>query len=314
MAEIEIPSVTLCELTRDPGAYFEKTVRLTATINLATEGVYFTDERCPLGHDDQVGVNFGIADQPSIDRIRREFESKAKVTVVGKLRNIRQRAFAWYGTRFDVSAIESIGPIPGIPTVSLCDLARSRAVYFNKTVRVTAVWEKADEGNYLSDQQCPLSHDDQIGVNVHESGDPAQIKANQEILSRLAAQGNHYVMTLVGTLRDEAAHHFYWYRSRFDVKKIESSRPAREVPYEGTLEEGWIYRAEATYQPANDELILKTPLRLPYHHAGRIEWTNLSPINRSSVAVVFRVDSKAVAAAGPGRWNTTYHCSAIKID
>jgi hypothetical protein len=93
----------------------------------------------------------------------------------------------------------------------------------------------------------------------------------------------------------------------------------------GELKEGWIYRAQGTYK-TQDGLSIEPRLQVPFHHAGRIEWTNLNKIDRLSPIhssarpavyrplVVFRVISKEVAAAGPGRWNTIYTAEILRLE
>jgi hypothetical protein len=213
-----------------------------------------------------------------------------------------------------------------IPTVTLCGLARTPRDYFDKTVRLTAVFEQWTEGQYLTDERCPLAHDDQIGVGYADTADEKQRQAIQQTTSKI--NSNEYagkaVVTIVGTLHNISARHFYWYGTRFDIMSFESVRPA-VVRFEGELHEGWVYRAQGTYHP-NAGLTIEPRLRVPFHHAGRIDWTNpgdvdrLSPVhpsNRPAVykpVVVFRVVSKQVVAAGSGRWNTTYTCELLRLE
>jgi hypothetical protein len=213
-----------------------------------------------------------------------------------------------------------------IPTVTLCDLARAPREYFGKTVRLTVVFEQWTEGQYLTDERCPLNHDDQIGVGYAETEDARQRDALQQTTARIgsAEYAGKAVVTIVGTLRDISARHFYWYGTRFDIMAFESVRPA-VVRFEGDLQEGWVYRAQGVYRP-NGELTIEPRLRVPFHHAGRIEWTNahdidrLSPVHPSNrpalyrPVVVFRVVSKQVVAAGRERWNTTYTCEVLRVE
>ena len=200
-----------------------------------------------------------------------------------------------------------------VPSVTLCDLARAPKLHFDKTVRLTAVFEQWTEGQYFTDERCPLSHDDQIGAgfSVPESEHGARDRFIEQLHS--PEYESRAIVTVVGVLRNEQARHFYWYGSRFDVTHIESFRPAVEI-FKGDLEQGRDYRAAGTYH-AGADLILTAPLRLPYHHAGRIEWIGLPEVHvRWKGTVTFRVVAKAVSAAGPGRWNTLFTCKILRLD
>jgi len=193
-----------------------------------------------------------------------------------------------------------------IPTVTLCDLARNPADYFEKQVRLTAVFEQWTEGQYLTDERCPFGHDDQIGAGWAEG-----------VNTHLVAQMNSpeyegkALVSIVGTLRNTSARHFYWYGTRFDIAAVESIRPL-VTPYTGDLQEGWTFRAQGTY--TRGELTVEPRLNVPFHHAGRIEWANLGEMKKAKPVVVFRVISKEVTAAGPGRWNTIYHCEVVRVE
>lgn len=117
--ENEVPTVTFCELVKHPTRYFDKPVRLTATIEIATEASYLRDDACALKQDDQIGVGYKSADEQAQrilnTEIRKlstiEFGGRARVTVIGMLRNSSRRDFASYRYRFDVSRLENISPV-----------------------------------------------------------------------------------------------------------------------------------------------------------------------------------------------------------
>ena len=59
-----------------------------------------------------------------------------------------------------------------IPTVPFCDMVKTPAKYFDKTVRITAeISLTGDSGQYLNDAACPLHRDDAIGVGVPSDKD-----------------------------------------------------------------------------------------------------------------------------------------------
>ena len=115
----EVPVIAFCELVKNPKLYFDKSIRVTANLELATEGSYLRDENCVVSRDDQIGVRYTSDNDERRELINREirkirsieYGSRAKVTVVGTLRNQASRSFAWYGFRFDVSRIETVSPV-----------------------------------------------------------------------------------------------------------------------------------------------------------------------------------------------------------
>lgn len=117
--ENEVPTVGFCEMVKHPRRYFDKPIRVTATLQLGIEASYLGDDACPLRQDDQIGVRYKSPDEQSQNllnsEIRRiqsiEYSGRARVTVVGILRNSSLHGFAWYRYRFDVSRVENISPM-----------------------------------------------------------------------------------------------------------------------------------------------------------------------------------------------------------
>ncbi len=116
----EIPTVAFCEMVKTPTTYFDKTIRVTAFYTQAAEGRYLNDdENCPLSPDDQIGAEFSESETSDIikfDEITRQissaaFDQRAKVTIIGKLRDISVRGFSRYRYRFDIISFESVSPI-----------------------------------------------------------------------------------------------------------------------------------------------------------------------------------------------------------
>ena len=105
-----------------------------------------------------------------------------------------------------------------------------------------------------------------------------------------------------------------------EISKFRAKNPPTEkiepqiVDYEGTLEEGKIYRA-IVYSNKQQTLSLAVPLKIPLHHADRIEWVNQAKFfflaeNR----IVFRVKLKDTKQMTPNRWNTTYSCEILNLE
>lgn len=94
------------------------------------------------------------------------------------------------------------------------------------------------------------------------------------------------------------------------------------IDFTGTLEEGSTYRAQVIRERARDwQTVMR--LKLPRHHAGRVEWLNLKefpqlnkPQSCSLIKqFVFKVAKKEIVkVAGQYRWNTTYYCQIIAVE
>jgi hypothetical protein len=106
------------------------------------------------------------------------------------------------------------------------------------------------------------------------------------------------------------------------LKAISNSSASSPVEFEGTLEKGSTYRALVVCD-TDDEWRAVVPLRVPFHHAARIEWTNLPEFPQLNKAkrdgcrrrIIFKVIAReTVKVAGRYRWNTTYQCRIIAVE
>jgi hypothetical protein len=97
--------------------------------------------------------------------------------------------------------------------------------------------------------------------------------------------------------------------------------PSSPIVFEGWLKEGNTYRALVAYD-LDQEWRTVVPLRLPFHHAARIEWLNLKDfprLNKPESGVyqkqfVFEVvEQKTGKVEGQDRWNTIYYCRIIVV-
>jgi hypothetical protein len=106
-------------MVKHPQLYFDKTVRLVARYQMATEGQYLNDDKCPLNHDHQIGAGHEVPGGKRPDTFNTEIQKvgsneyggRAIVTVVGRLRNASRRDFVWYQYRFDIATVENISPV-----------------------------------------------------------------------------------------------------------------------------------------------------------------------------------------------------------
>jgi hypothetical protein len=111
-----IPTVGFCEMVRQPRLYFDKTIRLMATYQMGYEGQYLLDDACPLRQDDQIGagstLDNGKVREALNNELRKistpEFGGRARLTLIGILRNQSRRDFVSYKYRFDIIGLEEM--------------------------------------------------------------------------------------------------------------------------------------------------------------------------------------------------------------
>jgi len=208
-----------------------------------------------------------------------------------------------------------------VPTVAFCEMVEHPELYFDKAVRLRARLELAEEAQYLSDDKCLLSHDEQIGVRYLSSSEQESNLHNKELTKiRSIEYGSRADVTVVGTLRNSSMRAFAWYHYRFDIIRFEEISHVI-VPYEGALQAGMTYRA-AVRREKYSGLSLVTPLRIPEYYAVRIEWVNLTafPIlkrphgSKHELEIVFSVVSDQSKQMTERRWNRTIRCKVIRVE
>lgn len=111
----EIPTVSYCEMLKDPQAYFGKPVRTRAVWERATEGIFLRDRAC----EEQAMVGFSQAPREQwCERAaanfktiydEKKFEGRAEIIVVGTLENRRSKnPFFNYRYLFVATCIEKV--------------------------------------------------------------------------------------------------------------------------------------------------------------------------------------------------------------
>ena len=204
-------------------------------------------------------------------------------------------------------------------TVAFCDMVNQPQFYFDKTVRLTAIFEQATEGQYLSDNACPLSHDEQIGVGYADTF-ASQGDAGHAQLRRIQTEefGGRARVRVVGILRNASLRAFSWYHYRFDIIRFEEIEPV-VVAFAGDLQAGLTYRAAV--KKSRNGLGLASPLRFPEYQAIRLEWSNLNrfPSLRrlrqdDERMIVFSVISDKLHEMTDRRWNRTVVCKVIRVE
>lgn len=202
-----------------------------------------------------------------------------------------------------------------ILTITFCEMVKNPKKYFDKMIRLTAIFKQATESQYLSDDNCPLSHDNQIGIGYNNS-DKSQLNQNNAFIRKIQSIefGGKATVTIAGILRNASRRDFAWYQYRFDINLFENVSPSIEE-YKGNLESGITYRAKVR-PDKNFGIGFVIPYRLPFHHALQIEWTNLkdfSALNKfETKEIVFTVLSKEIKQISENRWNTVIRCKIIR--
>lgn len=101
------------------------------------------------------------------------------------------------------------------------------------------------------------------------------------------------------------------------------ARPVQApVDFAGLIEKGKNYRAMIAYDK-EEGWRTAVKLRLPYHHAARIEWVNLKDFPvldkpqdgaRRQRVIFDLVSREVVKVLGQERWNTTYRCRIVAVE
>lgn len=211
-----------------------------------------------------------------------------------------------------------------IPTVDFCEMIKHPESYFDKTIRITGVYEMGDEGSNLNNVHCVRSHDDSIGVGFIRI-DEQQIKTvNRKVNMIMTGKaGVQPRVTVIGMLRNSSRRAFAWYRYRFEIIRFDDIRDdisERSVSYDGTLQVGLTYRAIVKHD-SNFGLTFPSPLRIPIHQAINLEWTNLNsyPVlellqKRDQKQVIFRVNKDEALQMEPHRWNRTLQLEILLVE
>lgn len=344
-SEKQIPTITFCEMVEHPQLYFEKTIRITATFEIRTEGSTLNDPLCPRSHDDQIGVSAVKIDETQIRAFNRDFTKiragksglHPRVTAVGILRNVSRRSFDWYRYRFDIIRFESIhednsttvngvdsslqtgdSSSQEIPTVDFCSIIRNPRKYFDKTVRIEATWSSGDEFAYLSQDRCAPKFRYEIAVGWVEKPLSEEMTMNvRKIQSH--EYGGRAIIRAVGILRNPDKYYGY-FRYRFEILRIEDVSHI-VVPYDGDVDAGKTYRARVRGDKYFG-LALVPPLRLLFHYSYFINWINLSdfPVlqklgdGEGEQQIVFSVISDERRQMTATRWNRSLELKIIRLE
>jgi hypothetical protein len=216
------------------------------------------------------------------------------------------------------------GIVREIPTISFCVLMADREYLAGRQVIIDADIELGDGGAaYLHEPECdrPEMGKARTGERIGIGFDP-KITGGRDILTEglrkidLAVYGRRARVRVRGILRDERARALDSYDYRFFIERFVSAD--KIVPwFEGELREGWTYIAG--FQHVKEKgLQLGVPLKMPLHHAVRVEWTNEDkfPLLRKSGVrfMTFRVVSKETRQVEKYMWREVYVCEIIEVN
>jgi len=106
------------------------------------------------------------------------------------------------------------------------------------------------------------------------------------------------------------------------IKSKSTSDQSNVKEFDGSLEQGNTYRTLiACDQTEGWHTAVR--LKVPYHHAARIEWLNLAEFQQRNTVkktecalrIVFEVVTKQIVkVSGQNRWNTTYECRILAVE
>jgi hypothetical protein len=217
---------------------------------------------------------------------------------------------------------QGMGIVRPIPNVSFCDLIRYRDYYVGKPASINANLELHGPIQFLNDPNCdtPASGTartkERIGVEYPpKKGEAPGVWAARTAQLSTSRFGGRARVLITGILRHDPDRARDSYAFWFEISDFKTVEPI-VLPYQGRLETGWTY-SDAIDQIEGKELALSSRLKMPLHHAARIEWTNLESFPALKTGgrkyLTFRVVTKVIQPMGSGRWNDEYVCELIEV-
>lgn len=215
------------------------------------------------------------------------------------------------------------GIVRELPMLSYCGLLQDREYMAGRRVIIDADLELGvNRGTYLHEPECDRPEmgkartNERIGI-----GFDAKMTGGRDIMSEALRKvdteiyGPRARVRIQGILRLVTPKTKHSFDYEFIIERFISAD--KIVPwFEGRLEEGWAYGHTFNHVKVKG-LQLGLPLKLPYHHAARVQWTNEDkfPLLRKSGVrwMTFRVVSKETRQVDRNRWNDTYVCEIIEV-
>ncbi|MEO6391103.1 MAG: hypothetical protein ABIP75_04570 [Pyrinomonadaceae bacterium] len=225
-------------------------------------------------------------------------------------------------SRMEVIRDKAAGTVRAIPFITFCQLIKGHELLFDMPVSLAADMELGGTNEFLNEPECDEAIQgvwrttERIGVGYlgpDDNSSPA-LKAQTEQIHTPRFSGRARV-SITGFLRNESKRTSDGYKYRFDITAFNSIDPI-VLPYRGELEPGWSY-SDSFDQASENRFDLSSRLKAPFHHAARIEWTNLDQFPKLKISgrkyIVFRVVSKQTQPRGTNRWNDEYQCEILLV-
>lgn len=214
-----------------------------------------------------------------------------------------------------------LGIVREPPTISFCELMRNREYYAGFVIAMNAVLEYSETQQFIHDPECAepgigraLFTTEKIGVGFDFKRGKSKELEKQAIGVRDERFGGRARVYIYGVLRDGRERAADTHEFRFDISEFKTIDPI-VLPYKGRIDPGWMY--VDSFDAKGDELKLSSPLKMPMHHAARIEWLNADKYPKLRATghtfITFRVISKEIKNIGNRRWNDTYTCEILDI-
>ncbi len=230
-------------------------------------------------------------------------------------------SFCLMMARVDELRNRGLGIVREPPTISFCELIRNHEYYNGSVVAINAVLEYSDKQQFIHDPECAelgigaaLFTTEKVAVGFDFKKGKSKKLEKQAISVRDARFGGRARVDIYGFLREESENGADKYKFRFDITEFKTIDPI-VLPYNGRLEPGWMY--VDSFDAKGDELKLSSPLKMPFHHAFRIEWLNSDKYPKLRAAghtfITFRVLSRNIRNMGNGRWDETYTCEILDL-
>jgi hypothetical protein len=225
-------------------------------------------------------------------------------------------------SRMEVIRDKAAGTVRTIPFITFCQLIKSHELFFDMPVSFAADLELGDTAEFLHEPECDAAAQgvfrttEKIGVGYLSPDDkPSPALKLQTEQIHTPRFGGRARVSITGVLRKETKRASDGYNYRFDITAFNNIDPI-VLPYRGELEPGWSY-SDSFDQPNEYRFELSSRLKAPFHHAARIEWTNLDQFPKLKISgrkyIVFRVVSKQTQPMGGNRWTDEYQCEILMV-
>lgn len=84
------------------------------------------------------------------------------------------------------------------------------------------------------------------------------------------------------------------------------------IPFDGTLVPGQRYELRGPGATVLEAL--RPPrLKVPAHHAARVEWREVPTLPAGEVRLIFEVETHEVVRVSERRWNSTWTCRVVEV-